>query len=395
MPETVTIRNGSTRWTVRADLVEPFGRLIEEAFSTLKSRAAVSVVKENLARTVYRIPFSTDHGKEIILKDYRIHRWDQRLRYFFLPSKARAEWRAMRKLQERDFPTATPLGYAESRSRGVLGGCSFASVAIPDAVSFPDRFRETAEGDTAGREGWIRSLGGLAASLHAKGAYHRDLHVGNVLVAGDDLYLVDLHRAIFPPTLHRWMRQADLVKLCHSLTFLTDEDGLRLLVQSYTERERSLGRAEEILPKILRRVTRLERERIRSRSLRCVKESSDFHRARIPGGVLYHRREWPEEVLRAAIASHREAARGGERLIKATARARVTRIETPRGEIAVKEYLYPRWRHRLEGLFRSSPARRAYIAGRGLEELHIPTPRVVGLQEQRRLGTPMRSFLMT
>ena len=395
MHPVTTIRNGETRWIVRTDVAEPFRRLVEETLSTPDGRASLPVLKENLARTVYRLPFPTDHGEEIIFKEYRITHWDQHLRYLLRPSKARAEWRVMRRLRDGDFPTATPVAFAETRRRGVLGGCSFASVAIPEAVPFPDRFREVSRAGPQGRETLIRSLARLVGDLHRQGAYHRDLHVGNVLVAGEGLHLVDLHRTRFPFVLTRRQRRRDLTKLCHSLTFLAGEEEIRLLVSLYAESDGGEGGADAILAEVLRGVRRLERERIRSRSLRCVKVSSAFRRTRLAGGILYHRRVWPEEVLRAARTSHQEAATGGERLLKASERSRVTRVETPKGPVVVKEYLYPRWTHLLENLVRWSPARRAYIAGRGLEEVHVPTPEVVGLVEERRLGVVVRSLLFT
>jgi hypothetical protein len=73
----------------------------------------------------------------------------------------------------------------------------------------------------------------------------------------------------------------------------------------------------------------------------------------------------------------------------------VSRVATAQGDLAIKEYVYPRWAHLLENIARSSPARRAYIAGRGLEEIRIPTPGVVGLLERRRLGVITRSHLLT
>ena len=439
-----TIREGSTLWTVRADLAEPFERLLGERLGGGAAREGVPVIKENLVRTVYRVPFPTDHGDEIILKDYRIRRWDQRLRYLLLPSKAAAEWRAMRRLRERGFPTAIPVAYGEDRRGRSLRGCSFASVAIPGAVSFPERFREAVArgngggdgadggggsgGGDGGRRGegggaqapdgaaLLRSLAGLVATLHEKGVFHRDLHVGNVLVSGDDLHLIDLHRASFPSTLSRFMRLADISKLCHSMSFFAGEPELRALVWHYGEASEGSAVTESEMRAILAQVRLIERRRIRSRSLRCVKTSSAFRRAVTAGEALYHRRTWKEETLREALAEHRRivaaadadgtidrgfavggegGSSGSDVLLHASPRSRVTRVETPQGPLAVKEYIHAGAGRRLGNALRGSPARRAYIAGRGLEELGIPTPRVVGLLEERSLGVAWRSFLFT
>lgn len=379
MTEVSTIHDGETRWTVQSRLAKPFEALLKE----IGGREKIPVIKENLVRTVYRVPFPTDEGKEIILKDHRLHTWDQHLRYMILPSKARAEWRAMRRLQAIGFPTAIPVAFGEARQGGVLRGCHFASIAIPDAVPFPELYEKEAGGNTKRKEDLLRSLAELLARLHDRGVYHRDMHVGNVLVANETLHLIDLHRARFRHAVSRFMRLTDLGKLCHSMAFFAGEEDLRFLMGAYGEVSHPEMNA------IIENVAKLERERIHSRSLRCVKNSTAFRKTRVPEGIFYHRRVWPEDLLRSALE------RLDDDVIHESPRARVSHVDTRQGGLAIKEYRYPRWAHLVENLFRSSPARKAYIAGRGLEEIKVPTPCVIGLLERRLLGVTTRSFLFT
>jgi tRNA A-37 threonylcarbamoyl transferase component Bud32 len=59
----------------------------------------------------------------------------------------------------------------------------------------------------------LGKLAALVRTMHAHGVYHRDLKANNILVRGDELYVVDLDRVSFRPALARAERIWNLAQL--------------------------------------------------------------------------------------------------------------------------------------------------------------------------------------
>lgn len=83
------------------------------------------------------------------------------------------------------------------------------------------------------------------------------------------------------------------------------------------------------------------------------------------------------------------------RVIKFQRKVAVGDIDTPVGTLFVKRYNVHAWRVLVASLGRPSPARRAFVAARGLAERGFAVPRVVAAVEYRRAGLCMRSFFLT
>jgi hypothetical protein len=101
-------------------------------------------------------------------------------------------------------------------------------------------------------------------------------------------------------------------------------------------------------------------------------------------------------VVEAALRGHE--GRGderGRRLLKSDRRSLVTAVRTPGPAVVVKEVRKGGIRRRLADLFRGTPARRAFAAGRRLAALGIGAARPLAYLEQRRLGLPRRSLLVS
>jgi tRNA A-37 threonylcarbamoyl transferase component Bud32 len=116
------------------------------------------------------------------------------------------------------------------------------------------------------------------AQMHAAGMLHGDLHLGNLLVDAGGIVLTDLQRARFFPLLPGWLRRRELGFLAYSL-------------------------GEPLPPELAR--TRFWRDRRaqrhwRSRTKRCLIESSGFTAFEAGGARGFRRRDADEpRVLRA------------------------------------------------------------------------------------------------
>jgi tRNA A-37 threonylcarbamoyl transferase component Bud32 len=166
--------------------------------------------------------------------------------------------------------------------------------------------------------------------MHDAGMLHGDLHLGNLLMQGDQPVLLDLQRARFLPALPGILRSRELGYFAYSLG--------------------------DPLPRSLEGVRfwrswRAQRH-WRSRTRRCVLESSGFTAFELAGQHGFRRREVEPEELRRALLEL-----DGAETLK---RAGGTSLYRSRGWI-VKQY----------GAQRA--ARRAWINARGLEARGIET----------------------
>ena len=252
----------------------------------------VSVLKHNPVRHVVRVD-------DIVLK------------VLLVPSRRAArEARALRRAAARDLP-------------------------VPELLSHGRDWVATRwiDGRLAMREDLPRILSTVEL-MHQSGMLHRDLHLGNLLVAGGRIVLLDVQKARFWPHLPHVLRRWELGRLAYSLG--------------------------EPLPDELARVHFWRELRAqqhwRSRTKRCLKESSGFTRFHALGLQGFRRRESNPEDIARALETLDEAEliwpRPGRSLYRS-------------GPWVIKEHATER------------AARSAWIAGHGLEMRGIRTGRPV------------------
>jgi tRNA A-37 threonylcarbamoyl transferase component Bud32 len=221
-------------------------------------------------------------------------------------------------------PAREARGLREAARRGV---------SVPELLEFGADWIATRfiEARPAVREDMEKILP-VIERMHAAGMLHGDLHLGNVLMQGDQPLLLDLQRARFLPVLPRLLRARELGYFAYSLG--------------------------DPLPPPLERVRfwrswRAQRH-WRSRTRRCLLESSGFTTFEAVGQRGFRRREVGPEELRRALTERDEA--------ETLKQEGDTRLYRSHGWI-VKQYPTAR------------AARRAWINARGLEARGLgPSP---------------------
>jgi len=162
-------------------------------------------------------------GQEIrvVVKQFRHDDLQARLRRRRRGSRARLSFEASRRFRRLGIPTPEPLLYAESRT--VDGPAWFICRVVPDALELRYVLRAVNAGECRERfpeidgDVLLRRVGALAADLHRRGVWFRDLTSGNVLLSAPrddaDLFLVDLNRARFRRRLTASQRLRDLSRM--------------------------------------------------------------------------------------------------------------------------------------------------------------------------------------
>jgi Lipopolysaccharide kinase (Kdo/WaaP) family len=184
---------------------------------------------------LYSLELETEAGPlDVVVKQFRNQGWRARLRRRVEGSKAEKSWRVARYFHDHLVPTPEPLLLIESDtadgpslfvSRRVRGG--FESRYFFRALNAGREREKFPEVDV---DDLLVTLAHCLRDMHAAGIWHRDVSVGNLLVAyrnggRPDVYIVDLNRARIGRPLGVQRRTRDLCRLRifqpeHQETFL-------------------------------------------------------------------------------------------------------------------------------------------------------------------------------
>jgi len=378
-------------------------------------------VKDNTVRTVARLadPAGPD-VPGLYVKRFKFRKMRERLKHLLVPTKPRVEWRAGRALQAAGIPTCDVLAMAVSRSRGLPREGFLVSREVQGA----ETLQAFLQAHPADRE-VLDELAELTARFVDAGFYHHDYHVGNLLIdpqspVGQRLSIIDLHSVrCRPPGRRGLLRMLSMLTLSAGGAGV-DAEGQHRLVSGFLEarQDHPLSQAERVgwLRSIACARQRQHQAHMRSRTRRCVVESSLFTRERTHEFVVHRRRDVSMDVIQGAIRRHEDAMSAGEdeaRIFRRGHRTEVTicpcdnvpdleaTSPTPPeqrlpGRACVKAFKRCTTVERIKDLLRArSRARSAWVAARGLEVRAIPTARPLALLESRDKLKGRPDYLLT
>jgi serine/threonine protein kinase len=144
---------------------------------------------------VVRLPFQDGQRIEVVIKEFEPHGIDK-LKSYFLPSKAFKAWCGAASLVARQIETPCPIAYLEQKKKGFLHQSFFLAEEISGVEEIRSLFRGLPPLEL---RNLLASLARHLLNCHQKGILHRDLSDGNVLVKKDQhgdyiFYLVDTNR---------------------------------------------------------------------------------------------------------------------------------------------------------------------------------------------------------
>ncbi len=280
------------------------------------------------------------------------------------------EYQGIVLLQSRDLPTPKLLSAGELHN----GGHYVLTTFVEGAQSLSDF------GDAPPPSVLMRLLNTLGR-MHAQGLIHADAHLGNFLLKGDDLFVLDgdavqstqtaadftmnlaLLLAQLPPTLATGM-QSELLA-----SYRAGNPGrtinLALLDQAVTDARQQ--RLKNYLDKCLRDCTRFKVQREPGRFIAMVRSEADFLAPIIAD---------PDAWLNAGTP------------LKQGNTATLAMVEHDGRKLVIKRYNIKGLRHALSRCWRPSRAWHSWIEGHRLGFLGIATPCPLAMIEQR-LG-PLR-----
>ncbi len=322
---------------------------------------------------------SLPNGRRVFLKRDKTKGWAEGLKYLFLPSKAQKEFLITSRLEGRSLNIPKPLGWMERIRKGLVRESYYLAEAIGTGVSF---IEEVAKSKTS------RSINELAMTVKQfqdSGLFHQDLHAGNFLWEGDSLVLTDLHHAKIIRSLSLNQRLWNLSHLFHSLrSTWGEEEQLQFMGQYFGGRFDDSQRRQILHQKIYPVMDRLQKRQWRSRTKRCLKESTEFTVRKEKGIRYFHRRDFPLDRLKRLLAEHRSLVREKPfSLIKYSPGVVVSILNDQGEKICLKQFSYPHFWGRMKEHFRRSKGLKSWMAANGMRARGMPSLKPLALVERK------------
>jgi hypothetical protein len=350
-------------------------------------------VKRTRKREVLRFPLAP--GGAAYLKRERQQRSRWRV------SGMAREYENLLRVRAAGFAAVEPLASAERRA---AGGWDVLLVtrALPDAVPLSGQLRSA---EVARSLALRAEAAGLARRLHEARLWHRDLHTGNLLLRGNELWLVDLQK------LRALSFRIPLALRARELVWLVNDGrpgtvaAPAFIAEAYLRALPGGPDLARFTRLLTRAAARAVRARLRSRERRCVVASTGF-RSESRGRLRILRRA---DVTTSAALAAAASIGPGER-------ARLPEIAGgpppgpapdpfARGQGAPEAgapALAPGWARGFGGglglrtpLAGSHPGLRAWRLAHALLLRGVETPAPLALVETRRCGWVSRSVLLT
>jgi len=380
------INGNSVIWTALDEISPEALRGIENMTRGSTINPGVPFIKDNNVRSAFLLKPNVQDCPSLFVKWFKKPTTMQRIRYLFVPTKALAEWRNLRVLENHGLPCPRPLAFFEKRSCGMLETACLVIEGLDGAQPLNEFSRSYACSAPQKYE-LTRQLARLSAAMHAAGVFSRDYHAGNIMIRPDreqgfKLFLIDMHKARLRKKLGFSMIITDLAKLDTSLS-ASRTTRLRFLREYHRQGTISALSLREFIRRINDRAARIKTRQVISRSKRCILKSSVFAVARTWKEHYCGRRDFGHAAAHALIARHMNG-REEQAIVKKTSKSTLTTHVQHSGEtLCVKGFRYRGFVYSLLNLFQKSRALKSWINANGFIVRGILTPQPLAMIEKR------------
>jgi serine/threonine protein kinase len=371
------VSEGNIRGVVREDLLDvlPPG-FLKDPVSSVQAMGG-KVLKESRWRWASTVVLPD--GQRIFLKRDRSKGWFDYLRYVVIPSKAHKEWLIAVQLQRKYLAVPQPMGWMEKVSAGRVEESYYISEFIGSGRSAIEELNRLED------ETGVIGLANTVKAIHGSGLCHRDFHAGNFLWHQGSLFLTDLHDASLLRRLSLMKRLRSLAHLLLSLKSIWGErEEIRFLETYFAGEPSLLQKKKEYLEQIHHDMDRLQKRHWRSRTKRCLKESTEFTVEKEGKTFYYRRRDFPLGRIQAALKEHQAMVREKPAaLAKHSPEVVVSIIEIGQKRIGMKQWRPVHCLDRWKDGVRRSKGLKAWIGGNGLRARGIPSVKPLALVERK------------
>ncbi len=313
-------------------------------------------------------------------------------------SPAVREWKALREAQRRGLPVPAPVALGKGAkiwNRESLLVTEFIEGSIPlsDFLFGVDRQAGSA------RRRAVQEVARLIRRAHDAGFYQPDLHTENILVKPSPqtlkLFLIDLQRVTFSPSLSLHMRWGNLSVLNGGCAEARPADRASFLKTYLSGPPPLITDFRKVAGRLERAGQRHRRRLWRSREKRCLAENREFLKVRAGELSGFARRDsWSSDLqnLLAGLRGHLKSP--GIRYFRESPITAVGVFELGGDTFHIEERRSRGLGHAIKNLIRPFRTRREWVVANRKRMRGISVPLPVAYLERRRFGVPLESYLI-
>ncbi|MHC4269269.1 MAG: lipopolysaccharide kinase InaA family protein [Planctomycetota bacterium] len=409
------VKNG-TQWTIREGyerIQDSFG--LDDLSSGLNGKD-YKLIKENNVRSVISMPVSDINENGIYIKYFKRKGYFNYIKYLFVPTRTRTEWKVGNALLRENIKTALPLAIAEKTTYKLQD----TSLLVTEAITNSEMFHHFCQANYSGtlstekveeKNEILRKLALFLRDIHEKGFCHYDFHAGNILIKFKNrqsksiqdctLYVIDLHSVKILKQLSIRKRLLNFAQIFNSLSSILTKNDKLDLVRSYGTNALGGSSDEYALVKQIETQSLKSLEiRYRSRRKRCLKErSSVFTNKRLTGMKMFYRKCYDKGCFQELIEKHNSTLAHDDKslILKRDLKTALTRSsfkDNTIQNVVIKQYSSKSGFRIIKNIFRRSAGKRAWVAGNGLRVYGFNTPEPMALIEQKMFGINTDSYLI-
>ncbi|MEK7309558.1 MAG: lipopolysaccharide kinase InaA family protein [Planctomycetota bacterium] len=371
--------------------------------------ATKNILKDNSARTIFPMDFPE---MKVIVKRYKMQNLVEMLKATFI-SKAHQEMKSAAHLIQYRINTAYPLGVMEQRKWGFVTDVFVFLKKIDEVVTLKEFLSQPISVES--KDNLLKSLGELIRKVHQARFFHKDLHIGNILIEPSslkaetpDLYLIDLHRSSIQPHFAQSYGVYNLAQMVYSLSIVLPLTDAYRFVKYYRELDFRRNIFRDFIRMVFTQAEDLRHKHWRSRNKRCLKNSSGYARIKLKDKTRWEHvfldRRFKCDDIFGLIGQHdKMAAQEPNKLFKHAGRRSISVLRNlPAGrhggtaDVVIKEYRYSVW-NKILSFLGVHPARKEWFSASGLNVRDVETVEPIALVEKRDLFFTWvnRSYVIT
>jgi tRNA A-37 threonylcarbamoyl transferase component Bud32 len=406
------IRNKQIKWMIRNGYEYLYDKINLDYFISNIKEETYKVIVDSNKRLVVSIPDSNKINPRIYIKHFR-RKTKFNLKYLFLPTRSKKEWKMGNKLLSMDVNTAIPLATVEKRSWGLLNLDLIATKEISNSSTL-FHFCNThfdklpSKQKIEGKRNLLNNLAIFVREIHEKGVYHNDLTSDNIMIKFDDdynksdqrytFYLIDLHHTKVFQILPIRKRLFNIAQIFNTLEFMLNKFDKQEFLKHY---ENNIPSSRYNFNELLYRIdfisSKIISTHLKSNVRRCLRNKTNFHNQKLSGFKIFARRCYDINSFTEIIKRHHNALSNNDKnvIIKHNSKTTLTKFSFNNNEIhnvVVKQYISTYGRLLT---MRSSDGRKSWVSSNGLLVFGFHTPKPLALIEKRMLGITTNSYLIT
>ncbi|MHC4663296.1 MAG: lipopolysaccharide kinase InaA family protein, partial [Planctomycetota bacterium] len=389
----VRMKKENELWLVDSSLQNALERDILLRINEFPDCDGVRIIKDSTTRKVLHLPAHKDRPG-IYLKCHRLRNRREKFLDRIRSSRAEREFNNLLRLEYYALPAPRALALGEIRPRRKPVRRFLAVEEVPDSKLIPEILESAGRSRTLS---FCSALGRWLAEVHKAGISHHDLQPGNILVIKENdnfrFVLIDHHSVSFDPDIPPHSRSRMLAFLAGYIETSCGTHGLDSFMDAY---RKISGIGPEFGPMLTAQIGLVRARRMRSRTARCLQNSSKFEVESTSEGKIYRRRDFPRETLKK-IASGTGKDNGSFRIISrspdADSGVATLNCGDETGRLFIKKFHLAPLGRKLCEIFTGSGARRAYRAGHGLDVRGIRTPKILACAMDADSGTLVTEYI--